>query len=378
MAQGLVVVAAYSGGCRPQGGNRKSNLELLRLIAIFAILASHYFYGTGIRAELSGQSLLVANFLASGARIAVNVFVLLGTWFLVDLPFKGLRPLRLYFTLAFYSIPITITMLLIGQPLCMQQVLQGLFPFTFMATWYTNAYISMLLFSPFLHRLLRMPKAQLQIIAILILSLVCFPASLPWMTIDDYVSNMLWFPCLYVLVGYFKHHTHAFEWGSTWWYACVAIVGYVLIVICRNSPFPQIATMDELYRGNIKTLPNLLIAYCTFVVFLRLRIGTHKWINRLAQSVFSVYVIHQIPAFSGWQWNMVRRYLQPMTGTAPIAIIVNCLVSCACMIAIIFLLDQVKLLIVDFWFMNTTHFKRIAEFIEHSVSPRETNATSGA
>ena len=347
---------------------RESNLELLRLVAIFAILASHYFYGTGIRAELTGKSLLVANCLASGSRISVNVFLLIGTWFMVDLPFSGYRPLRLYFTLAFFSIPITAAMLFVNGNVCAQHILQGLLPLTCMATWYTNAYISLLLFSPFLHKVLELPKETLGKIVILIVLLVCLPASLPWMNAYDYVSDMLWFPCVYLIVGYLKHHTRVFQYGKTWWYALGAVAGYLAIAVLRSSSCQQIATTAELFRASIKSLPNFVIAFCVFVTFLRLRIGHVKWINFFARSVFSVYVIHQIPAVGDWQWKMIVRYLQPILGNAPNAIVVNCMVACVSLFTLCILLDRFRLIVVDFWLLKAKFVKNVAGWLEKVVS----------
>ncbi len=347
---------------------RESNLELLRLIAIFAILASHYFYGTGIRAELTGQSLLVANCLSSGSRISVNVFLLIGTWFMVDLPFNGYRPIRLYFTLAFFSIPITMAMFFVDRNICAQHILQGMLPLTCMATWYTNAYISLLLLSPFLHKVLELPKEILRKIVIMIGLLISLPASLPWMNAYDYVSDMLWFPCVYLIVGYLKHHTHAFEYGKTWWYTLLAISGYLAIAMLRSSSYQQIATTAELFRASIKSLPNFVIAYCVFVVFLRLRIGHVKWINFLARSVFSVYVIHQIPAFGDWQWKMVSRYLQPMKNENCFAVLLNSLTSLGVLFVLYLLIDQIRNKIEKLCLRHNTIANRISSYLEKEVA----------
>ena len=343
---------------------RESNLELLRLVAIFAILFGHYFYGTGIRAGLSGQSLIVANCLASGSRIAVNVFLFIGTWFMVDLPFSGYRPLRLYFVLAFYSIPITTIMLFAFGNICPQYVLQGFLPFICIATWYTNAYISLLLVSPILHKVLELPKDVLVKIVILIVLLVSLPSSLPWVNAYDYVSDMLWFPCVYLIMGYLKHYTHAFEYGKTWWYMIVAVVGYIAIAIIRFSSCQQAALMAEHFRANIKSLPNVVIAYCVFMVFLRLRIGSVKWINYLARSVFAVYVIHQIPALGDWLWNVAFCYLQLISGQSAYAIAVNCFLCCLCLFGVCLAFDQVRLLLVEPYFLRAGIVKRCAEFLE--------------
>ena len=258
-------------------------------------------------------------------------------------------------------------MLLAGRQICFQHILQGFFPFTLMATWYTNAYISLLILTPFLKTILSMPVLCIRKLVVLILLLVCLPASLPWMTSYDYVSGMLWFPCVYLLVGYLKHYTRWFEMGATWLYVVMALLGYGAVCFFRSVPIPQIATTAELYRASIKSLPNLAIAYCVFIVFLRLRIGTVNWINKLARSVFSVYVVHQIPALWSWEWELVLQHLQPIAGSAPSAVALNCLFSCAFFFVLCLLLDQVKILFVDRWLMKTRVVKRAANWIENAL-----------
>ena len=65
------------------GKPRQSNFELLRLLSMLAIVAGHLFTEGHLIAHATPGTLLPCLLLGSGARVATNLFVLLGCWFLV-------------------------------------------------------------------------------------------------------------------------------------------------------------------------------------------------------------------------------------------------------------------------------------------------------
>ena len=85
--------------------NRQSNFELLRLVAMLAIVAGHFVSQSAV-GHASGAAGTVASILSSGPRLAVNLFLLVGCWFMVDAKFKAERLLKLYLrTCALYHSP---------------------------------------------------------------------------------------------------------------------------------------------------------------------------------------------------------------------------------------------------------------------------------
>lgn len=80
--------------------NRKSNYELMRIVAMLMIVMGH-FWGQSNYAELAtGYSYYLGGILSHGSRIAVNVFLFMGIWFMLEGEFKASRILKLYFNVA--------------------------------------------------------------------------------------------------------------------------------------------------------------------------------------------------------------------------------------------------------------------------------------
>ena len=89
--------------------NRKSNFELLRIIAMILIIAHHFSLHGGFRVVQSKPLInrIWILWLQLGGKIGVNIFVLISGYFLVSSPaFKLKKVLKLWLQLFFYSIVI--------------------------------------------------------------------------------------------------------------------------------------------------------------------------------------------------------------------------------------------------------------------------------
>lgn len=140
---------------------RKSNIELLRIFAMLAIIAGHMAHQTEILMGTTGERLLFSYIVGSGHRIGVNLFLMIGTWFLVDSSFKAERIMKLYGQMAFYTIGISITILLLGLPHTNVDIIRCFMPFTLRPVWFGSAYIALLLLIPFLNYMPRSGGGQI-------------------------------------------------------------------------------------------------------------------------------------------------------------------------------------------------------------------------
>ena len=66
-----------AGGIRKE---RSSNLELLRLLAMFCIVANHLVGQGDVLRDASGVNFLFSFFVGNAARISVNVFLIIGCY----------------------------------------------------------------------------------------------------------------------------------------------------------------------------------------------------------------------------------------------------------------------------------------------------------
>ena len=283
---------------------RKSNLELLRILAMLAIVSGHLLSQSNL-ADVTGTNHVLALLLGSGVRIGVNIFLILGVWFMVDAKFKAERIVRLYLEVVFYSVPITICMILMGEAGGLRNILQGLFPFFGRSVWFASAYISLIAISPFLNHFFTLtPRKQRMFLVVLIL-LFCIVPTIPCSTPLDYLADFTWFCVVYLVVGIIKKENMLERLCGAKRFLLASGAVYLAHVGMRL--FPTTQPVADYWIVNIKSLPNFLCAFLVFFGFLRLDFGVIKWINLAARSVFAVYIVHQTPAFIHYQWNVLCR-----------------------------------------------------------------------
>lgn len=285
---------------------RQSNFELLRILAIIMVVMGHFVRQSGLLESEVGLNGAANVFLGSGGRIAVNVFLLIGSWFMVDSVFNPGKAVKLYLETAFYCIPVTILMACLGTAGGARNVLQGLLPFFGRPVWFASAYISLIVLTPFLNKVfLLSSKGQMKLICTLFV-LYCATSTIPSFSTVDYIADFSWFCILYITVGWAKSNGIIDRLKvSKWVYALMAILIYGGLCLAARSA--MLGWVANYWLDNIRTLPNLACAFCIFMFFLRTDIGSIRTVNFLARSVFAVYVVHQIPAFRDFEWRTICR-----------------------------------------------------------------------
>lgn len=285
---------------------RQSNLELLRILAILMVVMGHFIRQSGLLESETGTNEALNVFLGSGARIAVNIFVLIGSWFMVDSAFKPGKAIKLYLATAFYCIPITLLMACLGAAGGARNILQGLLPFFGRPVWFASAYISLIILTPFLNKaFLLPPKRQTCLVGVLFV-LYCVVSTIPSFSTIDYIADFSWFCVLYLAVGWAKGNDILGKVNvSKWVYALMAILIYAGMCFAVRSAL--LGWVANYWLDNIRTLPNLACAFCLFVFFIKTDIGSIRLINFLARSVFAVYIVHQVPAFREFEWKVICR-----------------------------------------------------------------------
>ena len=170
---------------------------------MLAIVSGHLLSQSSL-VNVTGTNHILAMLLGSGVRIGVNVFLILGVWFMVDAKFKAERIVRLYLEVFFYSVPITICMFLMGEAGGLRNVLQGMLPFFGRSVWFASAYISLIALSPFLNHFFTMPARRQRTLLVVLILLFCFVPTIPCSTPLDYLADFTWFCIVYLVIGILK------------------------------------------------------------------------------------------------------------------------------------------------------------------------------
>lgn len=280
---------------------RDSSFELLRLLAMAIIVVGHFSSQSLIAISGDPFNRTVADFIGAGSRIAVNVFLLVGVWFMVDAAFKPERMLRLYVQLALYTIPLTAVMWLLGMSGGHRNVIQGFLPFFGRPLWFVTAYMSLIALTPFLNLVFRLGDRSLGCLVGLLALLFSAVATVPAYTAPEYPAEVAWFVVVYVSMGWAKRTAWFDRLPSKWW--SLALGGGMLLLLSVARMLPWTAGVAEYWLVHLPALPNVLVAVLIFNFFRSLKLGAVHSVNAMASSVFAVYIVHQTPAFRECLWN---------------------------------------------------------------------------
>ena len=292
---------------------RLSNFECLRIWAMIMIIFSHLMGQTGAIENTLGLNQYFAIMSGSSSRIGVSLFVMIGSWFMINREMKASRILKVWSEVLFYTVIITICLNLFDFNVTKLQLISCFFPFLRRPLWFAGAWIALMLLSPFLNEIFDWEKRK-QARLIITLTIVVAVVSTTSKFMDTFLCNVFGFVYLYVLIGYYKIHLHSKD-GFTkykkqmflvsWliYLIYVTIKWYSITVADSNLLFEYIYKILTQYLSDFKSLPNLFISCTTFYYFANLNLGSNKVINKMAESTFAVYIIHQTPAFINVLWN---------------------------------------------------------------------------
>ena len=133
---------------------RKTKYELVRVFAAIFIILNHV--PCSENAQL--VNILARRLFFLGGKFGVNLFVILGAWFLADsAEFKSNRIFRIVEKSIFYSIVLDAVCVMAGYRFHLR-AFAGSFSY-----WYSFGYVAMLLFAPYLQRICRSKKKMIVI-----------------------------------------------------------------------------------------------------------------------------------------------------------------------------------------------------------------------
>lgn len=185
---------------------RKSNWELLRIISMLMIVSGHFLGQTMAPETTTGTNLFFVCFAGSGARVAVNLFLLIGTWFMVDSIFRPDKFLKLYFQTAFFTIGLSLVLLLLGWSYSKAEMVRCFLPFTLRPVWFASSWMALMLLSPYLKKMCSsLSYRELKNVVIIGFVLISVMSSISPKRMDNWLCALIWFCYVYVFMFYYKN-----------------------------------------------------------------------------------------------------------------------------------------------------------------------------
>ena len=297
---------------------RCSNIELLRIISMMLIVATHlcnhYMDMDGSLWSFPPGFIFLQS-VKSVTYIAVNMYVLISAYFLCTSRFKSKRIIMIWLEVLFYSLLIGIPHIVNGG-VSFTKIVAVFFPVLMSEYWFATVFIGLLVLSPFINITIRSmsQKALLLNCCVLLFLTSVVPTVIgPFSSWVAYGGScgLLWFITLYYCGSYIRLFVS--KELIILYKSKILVYGLVFVMFAAIARFVIAFTTAHLlghavgagfFYGN-NVLFNVAGTILIFLYFLNIRIENAllcSIINSIAKSSFAVYLIHENP--------FVRIYLE--------------------------------------------------------------------
>lgn len=294
---------------------RKSNIELYRILVMLSIIAHHYVVNSGVEEMLSYDNIydwrsVFTWLFGMWGKTGINCFVLITGYYMCQSQITIRKFLKLLLEVEFYSVVIYGIFLAFGrETLSATRLFHVLCPITEFRSGFISCFLCFYLFIPFLNILIRnMSKREhLSLIGLCLLFFTIWDL-LPGV---EMVGYTVWFGVIYVIGAYLRLYSienkavnFLIGGNGVGTLICVLLsLGSVLLTmqmrhwgLCHWWPMHWVSDSDAPLA--------VLTSVSLFNYFRQVQIPQSKLINALGASSFGVLCIHAASdAMRGWLWH---------------------------------------------------------------------------
>lgn len=319
------------------GPKRATNIELLRIVAMFLVLAVHAnFVALGYASKnpegaYAWTSSITRTFLEMAAMTCVNLFVLISGWFGIKATVKGFA--NFAFQCFFYLVLTYLAWLaLTGSSITMADI-KACFCLS-ESNWFIKAYAALFLLSPMLN--LFAEKSSEKSLRIFVVLFFLYEFIWGWIGINNSVDRgytAFSFIGIYMLARYMRLHYRGTR-NRGW------LITYLLMTLLSTLAY-------YLFPPGIDTLsyvsPFVVVgSLCLFMWFTTLKIKFNPYINFIAASAFAVYLLNTAPKMMGIYKSVIAKVFEHSPGPLSILAVAGAMVLFfACAV----LLDQTRIVL---------------------------------
>ncbi len=291
--------------------DRKSSLELLRILSMFLIVMHHYSVHGGF--NLNDQSLtlnkVIVQILSLGGKLGVNIFVLITGYFLIKSNFKLKKLLILLGQVYFYSIGIFLIFTGLGiANFSLKKFIQACLPITYNSYWFVSIYVVMYIFSPYINSFINSLSRE-NLFKFILIDLFLWCIIPTFLKVEIAFSQLAWFITLYSIGAYCRLYPNKYILNFKF--------NLNLSILMYSLTIASVIIFD-LIGIKIKSIGNnatyfmsgnkLLISICSislFLTFKNLNIKTNKLINTISSTTFGIYLIHDNNYVKPFLWRTI-------------------------------------------------------------------------
>ena len=277
---------------------RNSNIELLRIMAMFMIIGYHYVIH-GHFAEGGLLNTTILDILSMGGKIGVNLFCIIMGYFGANS--KSINFQKLLFTelqVLFYSyLGFGCALLFIPNTITLKTLANTFFPIVTEHYWFFTAYIIVFCFSKFANRFLE----QLNKIDFIKLLLLCYIiwAVIPFFTAREnsgiFWNQLIWFFVMYVSGFYLNKYPLRIKIKTHILIVCLNILflvaSFILLEVLAQK-YSIIKDHTTYFRWSNSPFV-ILSSISMFEIAVLIKRKSIGLINFVASGVFGIYLFHE-------------------------------------------------------------------------------------
>lgn len=293
---------------------RQSNIELLRLLSMFALLFLHFYTHSLLHSEVyASQTGFWKNFplvITSFTSLQVNIFILISGWFGIRTTPKKI--ISFYLLCAFYGVLTYLISLGIGNSFSLADFAVSFMPFSAMkGWWFVKAYLFLMLLAPLFNKAIEnMSRREFLYILLALVLINSFWGFFFKQEINKDGNNFMQLMYVYFIGRYLALYLNVEKQKLRKWTAIISICSvalYVLVWLFNDNYLHLVKSYTFLLRNNVWSLFNSIVI---FLFFATIRFES-KSINWLAQGAFAVYLVHEsIWIRAAWYDNLALIYAE--------------------------------------------------------------------
>lgn len=304
---------------------RQANFELLRIISMMMVIILHYIVKGHVSQKLSVDASITNHlwWLIQGfCNVAVNVYVLISGYFLVESKWKVSKLIRLICQVLFYSILAGVAMYAVGKfAITIPSVaavyeaavipaqydlsywLNVILPIEYEHYWFATAYVVMYMLSPILAIAVKqLSKKELGTIIVALLCFFCIPKSInPYLIpTDSYGYDFGWFICLFLIAGYIRLYGLKILDNAKKAFGIYVIATLANWAVCAaTGAICRVTGKMEYYMDMTYTYNYFLVlisSVAMFTAWTYIKIENEKFANlvcKISPYTFGVYLLHE-------------------------------------------------------------------------------------
>lgn len=301
--------------------NKKSGLELMRIISMIFIIIYHIILHSGLEIVTVGGNKFLLLLLESFLIVHVNSFVLLTGYFQSDKEAKISKVISIVNATWFYKILCFIGILLIvrytslpnGVEFTFYQKLISILPLDRNENWYINCYLLVYIFSPYLNALInklsRKMLKKLIIVSFVVFSLV--GTLVIGNVVPTYLEgrSMITIIFLYLIGAYLRKYpieesrlfnTYKDKMKKYVFLAIYIVFSFIILVFRMTSlnmdyfgpAYDEIFEVFRLLSVSFLS-PLIIISSISYFLFFKNMNFSSKIINFIGGTVFGIYLLHE-------------------------------------------------------------------------------------